>query len=241
MIYKQKTVFACKKADIIVAASQQTKEDLIRFFHVDEDRIQVIYQPCHALFSTKPTKEQKQQIKEKLHLPDRFILMVGNIEKRKNIANVIKSIQHYNLNIPLVIVGRENKYAEELKRQIEQSQLKNIYFCHDVSLLDLPVVYALASIFVYPSFFEGFGIPIIEALSCETPVITSNTSCFKETGENAVLYVDPNSEREIAQAIHVLLHDDELRKDLVQKGKEQIRKFSPNVIAEKIMDLYRRL
>jgi glycosyltransferase involved in cell wall biosynthesis len=241
VFYKQKTAFACKKADIIIAASQQTKEDLIRYFHVKEDKIQVIYQPCNPVFSTKPTEKQKQEIKEKLNLPDNFILMVGNIEKRKNIANVIKSIQHHEIDIPLVIVGKENGYALELKKQIEQDNINNIYFRHHVSLSDLPSVYALSSVFIYPSFFEGFGIPIIEALTCEVPIITSNTSCFKETGGNAVLYVTPSSKEEIAQAIYVLLYDNELRKDLIQKGNEQIKKFSPNVIAEKIMNLYEKL
>ncbi|MDR1459417.1 MAG: glycosyltransferase family 4 protein [Bacteroidales bacterium] len=241
MIYKQKTAFACKKADVIIAASQQTKADLMRFFKVEEEKIQVIYQPCNAVFSTKPTEQQKQEIKKKLNLPDLFILMVGNIEKRKNIINVINAIQYRDVSIPLVIVGKENRYALELKNQITQRKLKNIFFCHNVSSSDLPVVYALANMFIYPSFFEGFGIPIIEAMSCETSVITSNTSCFKETGGNAVLYVNPNSEEEIAQAIYVILNDDELRKNLIQKGKEQIKKFKPDVIAEKIMDLYRRI
>jgi glycosyltransferase involved in cell wall biosynthesis len=241
MFYKQKTAFACKKADIIIAASQQTKEDLIHFFNVNENKIQVIYQPCNPVFATKTTEKQKQEIKNNLNLPDRFILMVGNIEKRKNILNVIKSIQLHHINIPLVIVGKESKYALKLKKQIEQNNIKNIYFLHDVHSLDLPAVYALATVFIYPSFFEGFGIPIIEALSCQTPVITSNTSCFKETGGNAVLYVNPDNEKEIAQAIYGILYDDELRKNLILKGKEQIKKFSPNLIAEKIMNLYKVL
>ncbi|MDR1180544.1 MAG: glycosyltransferase family 4 protein [Bacteroidales bacterium] len=241
MIYKQKTAFACKKADVIIAASQQTKEDLIRFFHIKEEKIQVIYQPCNAIFSSKPTEKQKQEVKEKLNLPDLFILMVGNIEKRKNIINVINAVQYQDVNIPLVIVGKESGYALELKKQIAQRNIKNVRFCHDVPSSDLPAVYALANMFIYPSFFEGFGIPIIEALSCEAPVITSNTSCFKETGGNAVLYVDPNSDEEIAQAIYVILNDSELRANLIQKGRKQIKKFSPDVIAEKIMDLYRRI
>jgi glycosyltransferase involved in cell wall biosynthesis len=241
IVYKQKTAFACKKADAIIAASQQTKDDLVKFFNVEDKKIQVIYQPCNAVFSNRPTEQQKQEIKEKLNLPDKFILMVGNIEKRKNITNVIKAIQHHDIHIPLVIVGRENKYAMELKKQITQSNIKHVYFYHDVISVDLPAVYACASVFIYPSFFEGFGIPIIEALSCEVPVITSNTSCFKETGGHAVLYVNPDSEEEIAQAIYVILNDSQLRENLIQKGKEQIKKFDRNVIAEEIINLYKYL
>jgi glycosyltransferase involved in cell wall biosynthesis len=241
MLYKQKTIFACKKADAVIAASEQTKDDLIRFFNVEDKKIQVIYQPCNPVFSNKPTEQQKQEVKERLNLPDMFMLMVGNIEERKNIANVIKAIQHHDIHIPLIIVGRKNSYAMELKKQIAQSNIKNVYFHHDVSSLDLPAIYASASVFIYPSFFEGFGIPIIEALSCETPVITSNTSCFKETGGDAVLYVDPDSEEEIAQAICVILSDDQLRKDLIQKGKEQVKKFNRNTITERIMNIYKNV
>jgi glycosyltransferase involved in cell wall biosynthesis len=129
----------------------------------------------------------------------------------------------------------------ELKKEIEQKNLKNVYFCHNICFSDLPAVYALASVFIYPSFFEGFGIPIIEALSCEVPVITSNTSCFKETGGDAVLYINPNSQDEIENSICNILNNNELRIKLIQKGKEQIKKFSSEEIAKKIINLYKNL
>ena len=241
MFYKQKTDFACKNADAVVAVSQQTKCDLINYFNVKEEKIHVIYQPCNAAFTVKPTENQKKEVTEKLNLPNKFILMVGNIEKRKNIVNVIKAIQNEEINLPLVIVGRENSYAGELKKEIDKSNVKNVYFCHQVCPLDLPVVYSLASVFVYPSFFEGFGIPIIEALSCGTPVITSNISCFKETGGDAVLYVDPNSRQEIIQAIYSVENDSKLRSELVQKGEKQVKKFNPDVIAKDIINLYKKI
>ena len=239
--YKQKTEFACKTADVIIAVSCQTKEDLMHYFKVKEEKIQVIYQPCNAVFSVKPTEEQKKNVKKKLNLPDSFILMVGNIEERKNIKTVMYAIQNQHITTPLVIVGRENGYAVELKKEIEQKNIKNVRFCHDVCHLDLPTVYSLSSVFIYPSFFEGFGIPIIEALSCGVPVITSNTSCFEETGGEAVLYVNPNNEEEISQTIYNLLNDNELQKKLIEKGKAQIKKFSPDVIAEEVINLYKNV
>ena len=241
LFYKQKTAFACENADAIIAVSQQTKDDLVHYFKVNEEKIHVIYQPCNAIFAIKPTEEQKKEIKEKLNLPDLFILMVGNIEKRKNIKNVIYSIQNQDISVPLVIVGKENRYAVELKKEIAQKNIKNVCFYHNINYLDLPAVYALASVFVYPSFFEGFGIPIIEALSCGVPVITSNTSCFEETGGDAVLYVNPNSCDEIGNAIYNVLTNNELRNNLIQKGKEQIKKFSSEEIVKNIVNLYKNV
>ena len=238
LFYEQKTAFACKNADAIIAVSQQTKNDLIHYFKAEEEKINVIYQPCNAVFSTSPTEQQKKEVREKLHLPDTFILMVGNIEKRKNIATVIDVVQNQRIHLPLVIVGRENRYAEELKKDIALRNIKNVYFCHRICPLDLPAVYASAAVFVYPSFFEGFGIPIIEALSCGVPVITSNTSCFEETGGEAALYVNPNDKEEMVETIYKVLNNSDLRNKLIKKGKHQIQKFSFDVIAKDIMNLY---
>jgi glycosyltransferase involved in cell wall biosynthesis len=239
--YKRKTDFACKEADAIIAVSQQTKNDLIHFFNVKEEKIQVIYQPCNAIFLQKPDEELKKEVREKYHLPDEFILMVGNIEPRKNILNVIKAIQDHRIKTPLVIVGKENKYAGELKKYIRESNIKNVYFCHNVCSKDLPAVYSLGTIFIYPSFFEGFGIPIIEALSCEVPVITSDTSCLRETAADAALYVSPENVREISEKIYTLLSDNYLRDNLIQKGKEQIKLFNAQTIAREIINLYKTL
>lgn len=239
--YKQKTAFACKNADTIIAVSEQTKNDLIHFFEIKEEKIRVIYQPCNAAFSQKLNEEQQKEVRKKYQLPDQFILMVGNIEPRKNILNVIKAVQDHRITIPLVIVGKENKYAGELKKYIRENNIKNVYFCHNVSSLDLPAVYSLATIFVYPSFFEGFGIPIIEALSCEVPVITSNTSCLHEAAADAALYVNPDNVVEISETIYTVLSDQYLRDSLVQKGKEQIKLFNAETIVKEIINLYKAL
>jgi glycosyltransferase involved in cell wall biosynthesis len=241
MLYKQKTAFACKTADAIIAVSKQTKEDLMYFFHVKEDKIHVIYQPCNPIFTENPTAEQQSELKNKLNLPDKFVLMVGNIEQRKNIATVIKAIQQQAEHIPLLLVGKDNSYASQLKQQLRRSNIKNVYFCHHVSLSDLVVLYKMASVLVYASFFEGFGIPVLEALHCGTPVIASNSSSLKETGGDAVLYVRPEREDEIAQALYTILHDSELRENNIQKGKEHIKRFSPNVIVEEMINLYKQI
>jgi len=241
MMYKQKTEFACQAADAIIATSYQTKQDLIHFLDVPEDKIQVIYQPCNVGFSVKPSQEQQQEIKKKYNLPSQFLLMVGNIEPRKNILNVINAIQSQNIDTPLVVVGKKTNHAKELKNYIALNDIKNVYFCHNVCSSDLPIVYSLASVFVYPSFFEGFGIPVIEALSCGIPVIASKASCLIETGGDAALYVKPDSVEDIAMAIKTVLENNIFRDDIIKKGRCQVKKFAGETIAKEIMDLYKSI
>ena len=242
--YKQKTAFACENSDVIIAISEQTKEDLMQFFKVKEPKIRVIYQPCNPIFEqaiTVITEEQKQIVKEKLQLPNDFVLMVGNIEERKNHWNVIKSLHNNKIDIPLVIVGRNSDYALSLKKQITQNKIKNIYFQHDILSEDLPAIYALATIFIYPSFFEGFGIPIAEALWCKTPVITSNVACFKETAGETALFINPHSEEEIAQAIRTVLENENIRIQMIEKGWVHVNKFSAKNISAEMIKLYSEL
>jgi glycosyltransferase involved in cell wall biosynthesis len=239
--YEQKTAFACKHSDVIVAVSQQTKEDLMRFFKVKESKIKVIYQPCNPLFEQEITEEQKQKVSEKLQLPDNFGLMVGNIEERKNHLNVIKAIHNQKIDIPLVIVGRNSDYALNLKKYIAENNIQNIHFQHNTSQEDLPAVYSLAKILIYPSFFEGFGIPIAEALWCGTPVITSNVSCFEETAGDAALFIDPYSEKDIALAISTIMENETERTAMIEKGKAYVNKFSAKAVSAEMMKLYSEL
>ena len=239
-LYEQKVSFACQISHAVVAVSEQTKADLIEFFGVREEKIRVIYQPCHPIFEEAVTEEQKTAVKAKHQLPDRFVLMLSNIEERKNHLNAIKAIHYHEIDVPLVIVGRDSTYASHLKKYVAQHGLEHIHFHHDVSSADLPALYSLASIFLYPSFFEGFGIPIVESLWCGTPVIASNTSCFRETAGDAALFVDPHSVGEIAQAIKTLLSNERLQAQMVEYGKTHINRFSAEKIARQLNDIYRQ-
>ncbi|MDR0367966.1 MAG: glycosyltransferase family 4 protein [Bacteroidales bacterium] len=239
--YTHKTAFACQKADVIVAVSEQTKNDLIHFFKVKEEKIQVIHQPCSAVFSLETNEEQHRSVREKYALPDEFILMVGNIEKRKNILNVINAMQDPRIELPLVVVGKANTYAEELKQYIRQRDIKNVYFCHTVCSLDLPIVYRLAKVFVYPSFFEGFGIPIIEAMSSGVPIIASNTAALQEVAADAALYVAADNAGEIGDTIYTMLSNTCLRNSLTEKGEKQVKRFQAENIAREVINLYKSL
>jgi len=238
-IYLQKAIYSCAKADKIIAISQQTKQDIIEFLNVDVTKIEVVYQGCHNIFKTKTTNEARQMVIKKYNLPQNYILNVGTIEKRKNILSVIKAINEYKIDIPLVVVGRQTEYFNEIQKYIIQNKMsKQIITLHNISLSELHILYQLAQIFVYPSIFEGFGIPIIEALNSEVPVITSRDGCFVEAGGTDSLYVQPTNIDEIANAINFLLNNSLQRLEIIKKGVDFVKKFDDFKIANDIMKVY---
>lgn len=238
-IYKKKLVYACKVADRIVAISSQTKDDLINFLNVSPSKIDVIYQSCDVNFQKKFSEEELISVRQKYGLPEKYILYVGTVEERKNLLNIVKAFCEKNIELPLVVIGRKTKYFHnDVVPYIEQNNVKNIVFPNFVSNEDLPAVYQGALCFVYPSIFEGFGIPILEALTSGVPVITSKGSCFEETGGSHSLYVDPYSPEQIGDAIIRLIGDTNLRDLMVAKGYEHSKLFLPERIAEEFMRLY---
>lgn len=231
---------AANTADRIIAISQQTKEDIIHFLKIKENKIDVVYQGCHASFKEKPTDEFLEQVKEKFDLPDRFLLNVGTIEERKNLLNVVKALK--DSGIPLVVVGsrKKKKYVKKIESEIRKNGVE-VYFLQDVSMEELASVYRLADIFIYPSFFEGFGIPVIEALFSETVVITSNTSCLPEAGGPDSVYVNPDNVDDIKAKILFLWDNESERKRRVEKGLQFAQKFNDDVIAKDLMKVYEGL
>ena len=227
-------------ADKIIAISEQTKEDIIEYLKVPEDKIEVIYQGCHQTFKENQTEEFIQKTKEKFNLPERFILNVGTIEERKNLLNIVKAID--KTEIPLVVVGRKTKYFTRIEQYIKKNKLeKRIHFLEGVSMDELAVIYKLADIFVYPSFFEGFGIPIIEALFSKTVTVTSNTSCLPEAGGKDSVYIDPKNYLDIQSKIKFLWANESERKRRAEKGFEFVQKFNDEPIANELMNLYQKI
>ena len=238
-IYYYKLVHACRVSDKIVAISSQTKSDLVRFLNIPESKITVIHQGCNPYFWNKYSNEFWQEVKTKFNLPDRYLLYVGTIEERKNLLSIIKAMHIANINIPLVVVGRKSDtYYKTVISYIYKHKLNNIIFPEQVKNLELPVIYQNAECFVYPSFFEGFGIPILEALVSGIPVITSNRGCFAEAGGPASIYVDPYDVEKIGEAILKVLNSKELRDKMISTGAEFANNFKDEVIAQKYMSLY---
>ncbi|WP_312344365.1 glycosyltransferase family 4 protein [Chryseobacterium binzhouense] len=229
---------AANSADKIIAISEQTKRDIIHFLKVPESKIEVIYQGCHKAFKEQQSEEFIQKTREKYSLPGRFILNVGTIEERKNLLNVVKALK--DTNIPLVVVGKKTKYFRKVEQFVQQHKI-SVQFLEGVSMDELATIYKLANIFVYPSFFEGFGIPVIEALFSKTVVITSNTSCLPEAGGPDSVYVDPKNHLDIQSKIKFLWENESERKRRADKGFEFVQKFNDEPIANNLMNLYQKI
>ncbi|WP_379969423.1 glycosyltransferase family 4 protein [Epilithonimonas sp. UC225_85] len=230
---------AAQSADKVIAISEQTKQDIIHYLKVLESKIEVVYQGCHASFKEQQSAEFLNQVKEKFNLPEKFILNVGTIEPRKNLLNVVKALK--GADIPLVVVGtKKKKYFKLIEETVRLSGVE-VFFLEKVSMNELAAIYKLAEIFIYPSFFEGFGIPVIEALFSETVVITSNTSCLPEAGGPDSVYVDPKNVADIRSKINFLWENEPERKRRAEKGLQFVQKFNDEVIARDIMRVYESL
>ncbi len=239
LIYRYKFKFACKKADTIIAISEQTKCDIVHFFEINPEKIKVVYQNCNALFYEQVEEQKRENVKSKYGLNKPYILCVGTIEKRKNQLNLLKAFEKGNFeNLDLIIVGRGKEYKKELENYILKNNVKNIQILSDVKTSELPELYQSAHIFAYVSVFEGFGIPIIEALASKIPVLATKGSCLEEAGGNAAIYVDPYDIENITESLNTLNTDLELRTGLISNSEKQILKFKSSKIIKEMLDIY---
>ncbi|RYE14288.1 MAG: glycosyltransferase family 1 protein [Sphingobacteriales bacterium] len=238
-IYGAKVRYACRVADRIIAISQKTKEDLVELLGISPAKIEVIFQGCDPIFSITQSEEKLVAVKEKYKLPGKFLLSVGTIEERKNLLLIAKAFKNIDNDVPLVVVGRQTKYAEKVKAYLAAHKLVNrVLFLQDVAFHELPAIYQSASIFIYPSRYEGFGIPILEALNSGTPVIAATGSCLEEAGGSHSIYVDPDDAAGLAENINLLLADDTLRKTMSEKGLLYASKFHSDKLSLQLMQLY---
>ncbi len=242
LVFTAKNKYACKVADRIICISEQTKQDAIAFFGADERKIKVVYQGCDAIYRKPVNVDQKQHVRSKYNIPTDFILSVGAIEKRKNTKLIVEALHRTKNKMPLLIVGKPTEYEKELRELIaKRGMLHQVYIINNVTTEDLPVFYAMAKAFVFPSIFEGFGIPILEALTIGTPVITSSGSCFEETAGAFSLYADPTDADQWGDQIKRVLTDEELRKTMIAEGKKHALGFSDESTANNLMAVYNSL
>jgi glycosyltransferase involved in cell wall biosynthesis len=241
-IYKLKCQYACTHADKIIAISEQTKKDIVSCFNIDHQKIEVVYQSCDESFKTRVSNALKEQVKEKFALPDHYILNVGTIETRKNLLLLIKALTNVSKTYKLVVVGKETPYKQLVLDEINRLSLKDrVIFLQNVPFNELPAIYQMASVFVYPSFYEGFGIPIIEALYSSVPVIAATGSCLEEAGGPDSLYIDPNNAIELAETINTVLEDQKLQTEMKQKGLAYVQRFNDDQIASHMMEVYKNV
>ncbi len=253
-IYTRKFRHACAHADKVIAISEQTKKDIIEFYKTPAEKVTVCYQSCNPIFAQAVPESDKEEIKKRYSLPDQYFLCVGSIIERKNLLGICKAIftLRNELDIPLVVIGDGGKHKQQVKDYLKQNELeKKIIFLSEnpsaksaqsfQSALDFPAIYQSAISMIYPSFFEGFGIPVLEALWSRIPVITSNVSCLPEAGGEGVYYVNPSSSEEIAAGMKKIYNDKPFANSLVEKGWEQAQKFTPEKCASSVMDVYKSL
>lgn len=242
--YQQKFKRACAEADVIVAVSEQTKRDIIEFYGTSANKIQVVYQDCHEAFhQIEPFQGSEPngfEICQKYNIRAPYVLCVGTMEARKNQLRLVKAFQQANLeDATLVLVGGKTKFQQEIEAFVVQNRLQSkVRILNNVPFADLPALYQSARVFAYPSFFEGFGIPIVEALHAGVPVLAATGSCLEEAGGGGGLYADPLNEDDLAQKLQQLWQDDLLRQKLVTNGQKHVKQFAAEKIAKQLVNIY---
>ncbi|MBX7241059.1 MAG: glycosyltransferase family 4 protein [Bacteroidia bacterium] len=238
-IHYHKARFVCRHADVIITMSKQSEEDIHHFFPESKGKVQVI--PPIAPRSFREFRFDSgisDQINQKYNLPERYILYVGSIALRKNVSSLIQAMKLLPENIPLIIAGNGN-LKKEVQKQIRELNLQSrVRIISGVTQAEIPYFYRKASVFVYPSVFEGFGLPIQEALLSGVPVIAGNNSCFQEAGGEGGLYVHQTNPGEIAAAILDILHNPTLAASLIEKGKRHLNHFTEEKITAEYLKLY---
>lgn len=239
LIYKIKFRKACKNADAVVAVSKQTKQDIIDFYGISPAKIHVIYQDCDIAFQVKLNDENLEKVKEKYQIKKKYILSVGTIIERKNQAILVAAFHKLNLsNYELILVGGHSKYQNQIEKYIEDNNIQNVKILNKVPFQDLPAIYQGSELFVYPSFFEGFGIPIVEALHSGVPVVAATGSCLQEAGGEGALYANPSDINDLADKILQVLVNKNLKNQLIEAGQKHVQQFSAERIAVQLNKLY---
>lgn len=245
-LYWQKWLPACvKNSELIIADSQNTKNDIVTLLGVPEEKIRVILLAVDDKFRLlRP--ELLSAVKDKYGLPDRFMLNVGTIEPRKNIPGLVDAFSDYvktcSGDMNLVLVGKKDWGYKQVKTKVEELGLSGrIVFTDYVEDEDLPALYNLAELFVYPSFYEGFGLPVLEALSSGCPVLASNVSSVPEIVGDAGILLDPNDIKGMTKAFKEFDQNSSLRGELSEKGIARAKLFSWERTARETIAVYRKL
>ncbi|WP_132054189.1 glycosyltransferase family 4 protein [Pseudocnuella soli] len=254
LVHRRKIQHACRHANAVIAISEQTKKDLVELYRVPAQKIAVCYQSCDPIFAAVAPVEQKEAVRKAYGLPQDFFLYVGSIIERKNLLRICMAMKETgdDFRLPLVVVGTGKKYAQQVKNYLQKAGLADrVLFTSTMQpaskeadlkhTSNLATLYQMATGFIYPSLFEGFGIPVLEAMWSGAPVITSNTSCLPETAGNAALLVDPLNVSDMAAAMVRLQNDAALRQTLVAKGKSQAQQFSLEQCTRSVMNVYEQI
>ncbi len=229
------------RADLILCISENTRKDVINILGVPEEKVWVTYMGVSRVFCSNRDENLLSDLRKRYGLPERFILFVGTIEPRKNLVKLVEAFHMLysrdRIKEPLVIVGGKGWKNEPLYELIRKLKIEDrIIFTGHVSDTDLPLFYNSATVFAYPSLYEGFGMPVIEAMACGVPVVTSNVSSLPEVAGDAAILVNPEDPEEIASGINRILTDEDLYKNLQDRGFKQASKFTWESCAKKTLE-----
>jgi glycosyltransferase involved in cell wall biosynthesis len=237
---------AATRSARILTVSEASKRDILRFFPMPSEKVDVIYNAIDDRFRTPPDEMQMQRVRERYQLHDRFLLYSGNVKPHKNLERLIDAFHRLRLNgfadIKLLITGSEISRYSTLRRAVHRYNLhKHVRFLGYQSANTLASLYRLADAFVFPSLYEGFGLPPLEALASGTPVLTSNVSSLPEVMNGAALLIDPYDPESIAEGLAEILSNDVLRSTLIERGLARAAMFSWEESVRRVLAIYREV
>ncbi len=239
-IYAWKFRKTCAEADRIIAISECTKRDIMLYGGVTPEKIDVIYQSCGSRYKMREGEKKMHEVHTGYMLPERYIVNVGTIEERKNVLLAVKALRMLPEDISLVIVGKATSYTEKVKAYIRENALESrVKILHNVPNEDLPAIYQMAEACVYPSRYEGFGVPVIEAIQSGLPVVACTGSCLEEAGGNGTIYVDPDDVYAMADAIKQVVKGAPGREERIAASRQYITRFEGNNVAQQVMNVYK--
>jgi len=235
--------YAIRQADHLIVPSESTRQDVLEFFQVKPEHISVVYQTCSERFLQEKSKALLHEVSGKYALPSQYMLYVGALTPRKNLLRIVEAMTLLpeSFRIPLVVVGNGRTYMKKVVRFAHRHGLhKHLKFVRP-AFEDLPAIFQNADIFVYPSRYEGFGIPVLEALFSKIPVLTSRASSLPEVAGPGAHLIDPMEPDDISQGIQQVLGNSDYQKQLVEAGYTYAQRFRGEPVSEHMVDLYRNL
>lgn len=242
LIYDMKYGASCRNATHIIAVSERTKLDVMHYYGIADEKISVIYQGCDPQFHTILPPDKIKEITTLYSLPEHYLLQVGTIERRKNALLSVQALAALPEHLHLVLVGRATPYWKEMEKEAGRNgTLHRIHRLEGLPFAHLPALYQGAQIALYPSRYEGFGIPVLEALAGGTPCIAATGSCLEEAGGEAALYVNPDNPRQLADTILSILSNESLRRKMQEEGPRHAARFNTADLTQSLYALYSRL
>ena len=239
-LYDFKFRYACRHSNLIIAISESTRKDIVEFYNIPAEKVAVVYQSCHERFLEQHSPETRMAVLQKYQLPTDYLLYVGALIERKNLLGIVQAMEHLppDLQLPLVVIGNGGAYKRKVQAYIARKRMERQVLFVDAKFEDMPALYQQARIFIYPSVYEGFGIPVLESLCSGTPVIISNVSSLPEAAGPDSWLVDPTQPQEIAAGMEAILSSETLRARMIAQGLTYAQHFRGEVLAQQLMQIY---